>query len=214
MQNERAGDRAGVRYEPDDKPPKLLTFGLGLQLAILCRQRDRTDAGHRGPGRRQRRAVPLLGRVRGGRGLRRHHRAAGGAGGQDRRRLRAADGHVGSLHRGLRHGARQRRAGDAGHPGGHLGPVSVRARRAALAVAARADSNRGGDGDHADCRHGDAHRLRHAGGRAGERCAGGRAAERSGDRVGHHRTRVESDGSAPPLGTGHRRGRRIGGRRA
>ena len=36
MQNERAGDRAGVRYEPDDKPPKLLTFGLGLQLAILC----------------------------------------------------------------------------------------------------------------------------------------------------------------------------------
>ena len=33
MQDERA---AGVRFEPDDKPPKLLTFGLGLQLAILC----------------------------------------------------------------------------------------------------------------------------------------------------------------------------------
>ena len=36
MQDERAGSRAGVRFEPDDKPPKLLTFGLGLQLAILC----------------------------------------------------------------------------------------------------------------------------------------------------------------------------------
>ena len=36
MQSERAGDRTSVRYEPDDKPPTALTFGLGLQLAILC----------------------------------------------------------------------------------------------------------------------------------------------------------------------------------
>ena len=36
MQTERAGDRTSVRYEPDDKPPKLLAFGLGLQLTILC----------------------------------------------------------------------------------------------------------------------------------------------------------------------------------
>ena len=35
MQSERAGDRTSVRYEPDDKPPTALTFGLGLQLAIL-----------------------------------------------------------------------------------------------------------------------------------------------------------------------------------
>ncbi len=36
MQTERAGDRSSVRYEPDDKPPKLLAFGLGLQLTVLC----------------------------------------------------------------------------------------------------------------------------------------------------------------------------------
>ena len=36
IQSERAGDRTSVRYEPDDKPPAALTFGLGLQLAILC----------------------------------------------------------------------------------------------------------------------------------------------------------------------------------
>ena len=27
--------RSTVRYEPDEKPPVALTFGLGLQLAIL-----------------------------------------------------------------------------------------------------------------------------------------------------------------------------------
>ncbi len=25
-----------VRYEADEKPPPLLAFGLGLQLAVLC----------------------------------------------------------------------------------------------------------------------------------------------------------------------------------
>jgi xanthine permease XanP len=35
MPSERAGDRTSVRYEPDDKPRTALTFGLGLQLAIL-----------------------------------------------------------------------------------------------------------------------------------------------------------------------------------
>ena len=176
-------------------------------------ERDSVDAGHRGPRRRQQRNLPRLGRVRGGRGQRRHHRAAGGPGGQDRRRLRAADGHLGSVHRRFRHGARPGRAGDARHPGGDLGAVSVRARRAALAVAARADPHRGGDGDHADRGHGDAHRLRYAQGCAAERSALVRAAERSGDRAGHDRTRAESHGSAPPLGTRHRRGGRFGGRR-
>ena len=28
--------RAGVRYQPDENPPKVLAFGLGLQLAMLC----------------------------------------------------------------------------------------------------------------------------------------------------------------------------------
>ena len=40
----------------------------------------RADPGHRDPGRRRRRRVPLLGGVRGRRGERRHHRAPGGAG--------------------------------------------------------------------------------------------------------------------------------------
>ena len=34
MRNENGG-RAGIRYEPDDKPPKALTFGLGMQFTIL-----------------------------------------------------------------------------------------------------------------------------------------------------------------------------------
>ena len=34
MRNQIA-DRAGVRYEPDDKPPRALTFGLGAQFMIL-----------------------------------------------------------------------------------------------------------------------------------------------------------------------------------
>ena len=34
MRNENGG-RAGIRYEPDDKPPKALTFGLGVQFTIL-----------------------------------------------------------------------------------------------------------------------------------------------------------------------------------
>ena len=34
MRNANVG-RAGVRYEPDDKPPKALTFGLGVQFTIL-----------------------------------------------------------------------------------------------------------------------------------------------------------------------------------
>ena len=144
----QAADRAYVRPRPATRHSLF--------------ERDRVDAGHRGPRRRQQRNLPRLGRVRGGRGQRRHHRAAGGPGGQDRRRLRAADGHLGSVHRGVRHGARPGRAGDARHPGGDLGAVSVRARRAALAVAARADPHRGGDGDHADRGHGNAHRLRYA----------------------------------------------------
>ena len=36
MQTDDSASRTGVRYEPNDKPPKLLTFGLGLQFTILC----------------------------------------------------------------------------------------------------------------------------------------------------------------------------------
>ena len=28
--------RTGVRYQPDEKPPTPLAFGLGFQLAALC----------------------------------------------------------------------------------------------------------------------------------------------------------------------------------
>ena len=34
-QASRTGRRTGVRYQPDEKPPMALAFGLGLQLAIL-----------------------------------------------------------------------------------------------------------------------------------------------------------------------------------
>ncbi len=30
-----SGNLSGVRYEPDEKPPAPLAFGLGLQLAVL-----------------------------------------------------------------------------------------------------------------------------------------------------------------------------------
>ncbi len=36
MAAQDTGPNAGVRYEPDEKPPALLSLGLGLQLAILC----------------------------------------------------------------------------------------------------------------------------------------------------------------------------------
>ena len=32
MQPDDSDHREGIRYEPDEKPPKTLAFGLGLQL--------------------------------------------------------------------------------------------------------------------------------------------------------------------------------------
>ena len=36
MNTNDSGGRTGIRYQPDEKPPRALAFGLGLQLAILC----------------------------------------------------------------------------------------------------------------------------------------------------------------------------------
>ena len=36
MQTGQSASRTGVRYEPNEKPPRALTFGLGLQFTILC----------------------------------------------------------------------------------------------------------------------------------------------------------------------------------
>ena len=36
MQTRDPDRRASIRYQPDEKPPPALAFGLGLQLAILC----------------------------------------------------------------------------------------------------------------------------------------------------------------------------------
>ena len=36
MQTDTPDHRSSIRYQPDEKPPKPLAFGLGLQLAILC----------------------------------------------------------------------------------------------------------------------------------------------------------------------------------
>ena len=36
METRDPARRAGIRYQPDEKPPPALAFGLGLQLAILC----------------------------------------------------------------------------------------------------------------------------------------------------------------------------------
>ena len=36
MQTRDPDHRSGIRYQPDEKPPPALAFGLGLQLAILC----------------------------------------------------------------------------------------------------------------------------------------------------------------------------------
>ena len=35
MDTENNEKRTGVRYEPDERPPGPLAFGLGLQLALL-----------------------------------------------------------------------------------------------------------------------------------------------------------------------------------
>ncbi len=36
MATDDSNGRTGVRYQPDEKPPAALAFGLGLQLAVLC----------------------------------------------------------------------------------------------------------------------------------------------------------------------------------
>ena len=36
MDAENSARRASIRYQPDENPPTVLAFGLGLQLAILC----------------------------------------------------------------------------------------------------------------------------------------------------------------------------------
>ena len=36
MQTEQSASRTSVRYEPNEKPPRTLTVGLGLQFTILC----------------------------------------------------------------------------------------------------------------------------------------------------------------------------------
>ena len=36
MDAQETSRNTGVRYEPDEKPPILLSAGLGLQLAVLC----------------------------------------------------------------------------------------------------------------------------------------------------------------------------------
>ena len=36
MQTGQSASRTGVRYEPNEKPPRALTVGLGLQFTILC----------------------------------------------------------------------------------------------------------------------------------------------------------------------------------
>ena len=36
MATDDSDRRTGIRYEPDEKPPAALAFGLGVQLAILC----------------------------------------------------------------------------------------------------------------------------------------------------------------------------------
>ena len=36
MDAQDTSQNAGVRYEPDEKPPALLSLGLGLQMAVLC----------------------------------------------------------------------------------------------------------------------------------------------------------------------------------
>ena len=36
MAAEELDRRTDIRYQPDDKPPVTLAFGLGLQRAVLC----------------------------------------------------------------------------------------------------------------------------------------------------------------------------------
>ncbi len=36
MDTDDSKRQTGVRYQPDEKPPVALAFGLGLQLALLC----------------------------------------------------------------------------------------------------------------------------------------------------------------------------------
>ena len=205
--------RTGVRYQPDEKPPIALTFGLGLQLAILSVA-----------------ATVLVPAI--------IIRAAGGTESYLSWAVFAAVavcgattvlqavrfGQIGSGYvllmsisgasiavsiTALAEGG----GGDARHPGRRLLGRPARAFRAALAAPANPDADGHGNGHHADTGHGDVARLQYAEGRAGRGSGSGRSAERLCDRTRHRRQRPERDGGATPLGTGHRRRRRFGSRR-
>ena len=185
---------AAVRYQADESPPIALSFGLGLQLAILC------IAGIvltpaiviRAAGGTEAYLSWALFAGRGGKRSDDDH--TGGQAGPCRGRLRAADGHLRGFHRHLRDRHRRGRPGDAGHTGRHLVTISVHDFQAAFAAATDPDTHGRRNGNHADCGHGDAHRLRHADASARRKHRFCSSAQRPCDNHPHRRHRAEGDG--------------------
>ena len=183
MATEELDRRTDILYQPDEKPPVTLVFGLGLQLAVLC------IAG-----------IVLTPAI--------VIRAAGGteaflswavfaavmisgvttilqAVRPDRCGLCSLNGHLRGLHRGVHRGARRRRSGDARYPSRHLIALPICVFRAPFAVPADPDADRRGNRNHADTGDGNADHLRPVEGGTGRIPGAGRSAERPRDRPRH-----------------------------
>ena len=150
-----------VRYEPDEHPPPLVTFGAGAQAAlitlapivltvvIVVRIADGTDSYH------------VVGCFCCAGGERHHDGVAGGAGRADRVGAHPDDGDVGGVHRGVRGSLGRGRGVDHGELGGDIVAVPVPAGGASFVAAADIHAGGFGHGNHANRGYSHAHRVRH-----------------------------------------------------
>ena len=92
MSSNAGTTRRDVRYEPDERPPKLLSLGLGMQHAMIVAPSIVLSPTILIQSAGGERCVPDVGSVHGAGDLRRHHSAAGRARRASRRRVRDADG--------------------------------------------------------------------------------------------------------------------------
>ena len=116
-----------VRYEPDERPPLLLSIGIGLQVAILIIAPVVITVAIVFKIAGQSAEYLAWGRVCRPAGQRHRYGVAGGAGLADWRRAHPDYGNVGGVHRGVRGGIAESRAGHHGQPHRGVVAVSVRA---------------------------------------------------------------------------------------
>ena len=205
MQTDTPDHRSSIRYQPDEKPPKPLAFGLGLQLAILCiagivltptiiiRAAGSTDETYLSWAVFSAVAIcgitTLMQAIRVG---------------------RIGAGYVLLMGTSGAFIAVCVTALAKGGPAMLATLVVISSffqftfRFKALLAEAGAHPDRIGNGDHAHIGHGDAHHFRYVGTGAGRFPRLGRTGERPGHPARHRRSRPESHRTVTTLGTRHR----------